>query len=244
MNRFLLTLIAALCAYCAFAEGFNNGGPGAIWQPNIVNGNFTGYGKHEKILKVDRGKTQIINLVGDVTITDRVFVGSSTTDQNTGSANPDPAVLEIYTATNHPVRIKAYVWNNDNGSNVIFSVWENAVLKIHGKPGAEIIIDGNGGVLPDHPSITDANGNVVAHHPSDPDYGTWDGTRWGLIGSTGTLDFQYVIIENVNFNRYTYSNGSYCNTEDGDCAVIKLNPWEASESKGNGKYYTQKNIDV
>ena len=194
MNRFLLTLIAALCAYCAFAEGFNNGGPGAIWQPEIVNGTFVGDGGHEKILRVDRGTTQRIDLVGDVTITDRVFVGSSTTDQNTGSANPDPAVLEIYNATNHPVRIKAFVFSNKNGSNVMFSVWENAVLKIHGKPGAEIIIDGNGGVLPDHPSITDANGNVVAHHPSDPDYGTWDGTRWGLIESTGTLDFQYVII--------------------------------------------------
>lgn len=238
MNRFLLTFLSALCACCAFAEGFNTGGNGAIWQPNKVNGNFVGDGAHEKILRVDRGKTQRIDLVGDVTITDRVFVGSSTT--GTGSANPDPAVLEIYNATNHPVRIKAFVFSNKNGSNVMFSVWENAVLKIHGKPGAEIIIDGNGGVLPDHPSITDANGNVVAHHPSDPDNGTWDGTRWGLIESTGTLDFQYVIIENVNFNRYTYSNGSYCNTEDGDCAVIKLNPWVASNEKGNGPYYTQK----
>ena len=237
MNRFLLTLIAALCAYCAFAEGFNNGGPGAIWQPNIVNGNFTGDGKHEKILKVDRGKTQIINLVGDVTITDRVFVGSSTTDQNTGSADPKPAVLEIYNATNHPVRIKAYVWNNDNGSNVIFSVWENAVLKIHGNEGAPIIIDGNGGIT--H-RITDSGGNERDHHECDAS-GAWDGTRWGLIESTGTLDFENVIIENVNFQRYTYSNGSYCNTEDGDCAVIKLNPWEDPyDQKGNGKYYTQK----
>lgn len=237
MNRFLLTLIAVLCAFCAFAVGFNNGGPGAIWQPNKdSNGNWIGDGGHEKILRVERGKTQIINLVGDVTITDRVFVGSSTTDQNTGSANPDPAVLEIYNATDHPVRIKAYVWSNTNGSNVIFSVWENAVLKIHGKPGAEIIIDGNGGIT--H-SLTDAGGNVVAHHPSGSE---WDGTRWGLIESTGTLDFQHVIIENVNFKRYDYSVSgvAYCNTEDGDCAVIKLNPWEASESKGNGKYYTQK----
>lgn len=237
MNRFLLTLIAALCAYCAFAQGFNNGGPGKIWQPDIINGSFTGDGKHQKILRVDRGTTKIIKLDGDVTITDRVFVGSSTTDQNTGSADPKPAVLEIYNNTNHPVRIKAYVWNNDNGSNVMFSVWENAVLKIHGKPGAPIIIDGNGGIT--H-RITDAGGNERDHHECDGS-GAWDGTRWGLIESTGTLDFQYVIIENVNFNRYTYSNGSYCNTEDGDCAVIKLNPWEDPyDKKGNGKYYTQK----
>lgn len=237
MNRFLLTLIAALCAYCAFAQGFNTGGPGKIWQPDIINGSFTGDGKHQKILRVDRGTTKIIKLDGDVTITDRVFVGSSTTDQNTGSADPKPAVLEIYNNTNHPVRIKAYVWNNDNGSNVMFSVWENAVLKIHGKPGAPIIIDGNGGIT--H-RITDAGGNERDHHECDGS-GAWDGTRWGLIESTGTLDFQYVIIENVNFNRYTYSNGSYCNTEDGDCAVIKLNPWEDPyDKKGNGKYYTQK----
>ena len=145
MNRFLLTLIAALCACCAFAEGFNNGGNGAIWQPNKdSSGKWVGDGAHEKILRVDRGKTQIINLVGDVTITDRVFVGSSTT--GTGSADPKPAVLEIYNATDHPVRIKAYAYTNTNGSNVIFSVWENAVLKIHGKPGAPIIIDGNGGI--------------------------------------------------------------------------------------------------
>ena len=236
MNRFLLTFLSALCACCAFAEGFNNGGPGAIWQPNKSNGQWIGDGAHEKILRVDRGTTQRIDLVGDVTITDRIFVGSSTTDQNTGSANPKPAVLEIYNATDHPVRIKAFVFSNTNGSNVIFSVWENAVLKIHGKPGAEIIIDGNGGIT--H-SLTDAGGNVVAHHPSGSE---WDGTRWGLIESTGTLDFENVIIENVNFQRYDYSVSgvAYCNTEDGDCAVIKLNPWEASESKGNGKYYTQK----
>ncbi|MDY4943222.1 MAG: hypothetical protein SO082_08490, partial [Candidatus Limisoma sp.] len=157
MNRFLLTLIAALCACCAFAEGFNNGGPGAIWQPNKSNGQWIGDGAHEKILRVDRGTTQRIDLVGDVTITDRIFVGSSTTDQNTGSANPKPAVLEIYNATDHQVRIKAFVFSNTNGSNVIFSVWENAVLKIHGKPGAPIIIDGNGGIT--H-SLTDAGGNV------------------------------------------------------------------------------------
>ena len=232
MNRFLLTLIAALCACCAFAEGFNNGGNGAIWQPNKdSSGKWVGDGAHEKILRVDRGKTQIINLVGDVTITDRVFVGSSTT--GTGSADPKPAVLEIYNATDHPVRIKAYVYSNTNGSNVIFSVWENAVLKIHGKPGAPIIIDGNGGIT--H-SLTDAGGNVREHHHSGSE---WDGTRWGLIESTGTLDFQHVIIENVNFKRYEYLS-SYCNTEDGDCAVIKLNPWVASNEKGNGPYYTQK----
>ena len=237
MNRFLLTLIAVLCAFCAFAEGFNNGGPGAIWQPNKVNGNFVGDGAHEKILRVDRGTTQRIDLVGDVTITDRVFVGSGTTDQSTGSANPDPAVLEIYNATDHPVRIKAYVWSNKNGSNVIFSVWENAVLKIHGKQNAPIIIDGNGGIT--H-RITDSGGNERDHHECDAS-GAWDGTRWGLIESTGTLDFQHVIIENVNFKRYVYSNNTYCNTEDGDCAVIKLNPWtDPSNQKGNGKYYTQK----
>lgn len=239
MNRFLLTLIAALCACCAFAEGFNNGGPGAIWQPNKSNGQWIGDGAHEKILRVDRGTTQRIDLVGDVTITDRIFVGSSTTDQNTGSANPKPAVLEIYNATDHPVRIRAYVYSNTNGSNVIFSVWENAVLKIHGNKGAPIIIDGNGGIT--H-RITDKNGNERDHHECDAS-GAWDGTRWGLIESTGTLDFENVIIENVNFKRYDYSVSgvAYCNTEDGDCAVIKLNPWEdPNDQKGNGKYYTQK----
>lgn len=237
MNRFVFATLFVITVFSTFAAGFNNGGNGAIWQPEIVNGTFVGDGKHQKILRVDRGTTKIIKLDGDVTITDRVFVGSSTTDQNTGSANPAEARLEIYNNTNHPVRIKAYVWSNDNGSNVMFSVWENAVLKIHGKPGAPIIIDGNGGIT--H-RITDAGGNERDHHECDGS-GAWDGTRWGLIESTGTLDFQYVIIENVNFNRYTYSNGSYCNTEDGDCAVIKLNPWEdPNDQKGNGKYYTQK----
>ena len=192
MNRFIFTTLFVITVFSAFAVGFNNGGPGAIWQPNKdSNGNWIGDGGHEKILRVDRGKTQIINLVGDVTITDRVFVGSSTTDQSTGSANPAPAVLEIYNATNSPVRIKAYVYSNTNGSNVIFSVWENAVLKIHGKPNAPIIIDGNGGIT--HP-LTDPNGNGVTHHPSGS---AWDGTRWGVIESTGTLDFEKVSIEKV-----------------------------------------------
>ena len=237
MNRFVFATLFVITVFSTFAAGFNNGGNGAIWQPEIVNGTFVGDGAHQKILRVDRGTTKIIKLDGDVTITDRVFVGSSTTDQNTGSANPAEARLEIYNNTNHPVRIKAYVWSNDNGSNVMFSVWENAVLKIHGKPGAEIIIDGNGKVT--HNYILDQWNNQRAHHECD-DSGAWDGTRWGLIESTGTLDFQYVIIENVNFKRYEYDN-SYCNTEDGDCAVIKLNPWEdPKDQKGNGKYYTQK----
>ena len=237
MNRFLLTLIAALCACCAFAEGFNTGGPGTIWQPNIVNGNFVGDGAHEKILRVDRGDSITIRLKGDVTITDRVFVGSSTTDQNTGSANPKRTVLEIFNDTNHDITIRSFIWENTNGSNVMFSVWENAVLRIHGNPGARIIIDGNGKVTRNY--MINENNEHFNDHPSGS---VWNGTRWGLIESTGTLDFENVIIENVNFKRYDYSVSgvSYCNTEDGDCAVIKLNPWEASESKGNGKYYTQK----
>lgn len=237
MNRFLLTLIAALCAFCAFAAGFNTGGPGTIWQPNIVNGNFVGDGAHEKILRVDRGDSITIRLKGDVTITDRVFVGSSTTDQNTGSANPKRTVLEIFNDTNHDITIRSFIWENTNGSNVMFSVWENAVLRIHGNPGARIIIDGNGKVTRNY--MINENNEHFNDHPSGS---AWNGTRWGLIESTGTLDFENVIIENVNFQRYDYDvlGVSYCNTEDGDCAVIKLNPWEASESKGNGKYYTQK----
>ena len=240
MKRIILTIISVLAFSGAYAVGWNNGGNNAIWQPyKNADGSWVGDGNHEKILRVERGETRRIDLVGDVTITDRIFVGSSTTDQNTGSANPAPAVLEIYNATDHDVRIKAYVWSNTNGSNVIFSVWENAKLIIHGKPNARIIIDGNGGVT--HP-ITNSNGNTVTHHECDGS-GAWDGTRWGLIESTGTLDFEYVTIENVRFKRHDYTVGStkYSNMSDGDCAVIKLNPWtDPNNNKGNGMYYTQK----
>ncbi|MGM9843479.1 MAG: hypothetical protein ACI30S_04570 [Muribaculaceae bacterium] len=240
MKRIILTIISILAFSGAYAEGWNNGGNNAIWQPyKNADGTWVGDGNHEKILRVDRGTTRRIDLVGDVTITDRIFVGSSTTSQETGSANPAEAVLEIYNATDHDVRIKAYVWSNTNGSNVIFSVWENAKLIIHGKPGARIIIDGNGGIT--HP-ITNDTGTTVTHHQCDGT-GAWDGTRWGLIESTGTLDFEYVTIENVRFNRYDYTIGTtqYSNMSDGDCAVIKLNPWmDANNNKGNGKYYTQK----
>lgn len=240
MKRIILTIISVLAFSGAYAVGWNNGGNNAIWQPyKNADGSWVGDGNHEKILRVERGETRRIDLVGDVTITDRIFVGSSTTSQETGSANPDEAVLEIYNATDHDVRIKAYVWSNTNGSNVIFSVWENAKLIIHGKPNARIIIDGNGGVT--HP-ITNSNGNTVTHHECDGS-GAWDGTRWGLIESTGTLDFEYVTIENVRFKRHDYTVGStkYSNMSDGDCAVIKLNPWtDPNNNKGNGMYYTQK----
>ena len=235
MKRIILTIISVLAFSGAFAEGFNNGGNNAIWQPNKdSSGNWIGDGKHDKILRVDRGTTKIIKLEGDVTITDRIFVGSSTTN----TENPAPAVLEIYNATNHDVRIKAYVWSNTNGSNVIFSVWENAKLIIHGKPNARIIIDGNGGIT--HP-ITNATGATVTHHECD-NSGAWDGTRWGLIESTGTLDFEYVTIENVSFTRHDYSVGStkYSNKSDGDCAVIKLNPWTYTKDNGTTYCYTQK----
>lgn len=235
MKRIILTIISVLAFSGAYAEGFNNGGNNAIWQPNKdSSGNWIGDGKHDKILRVDRGTTKIIKLEGDVTITDRIFVGSSTTN----TENPAPAVLEIYNATNHDVRIKGYVWNNNSGSNVLFSVWENATLKIHGKPGARIIIDGNGGIT--HP-ITNATGATVTHHECD-NSGAWDGTRWGLIESTGTLDFEYVTIENVSFTRHDYSLGStkYSNKSDGDCAVIKLNPWTYTKDNGTTYCYTQK----
>lgn len=241
MKRIFFTIIVVLSVFSAFAADFNSGGKGTIWQPKIVNGNFVGDGEHEKILRVERGETRTIYLTGDVTITDRVFVGSSTTDQATGSANPAPAVLEIYNNNNYDIRIKAYIWNNKNGSNVLFSVWENAILKIHGNPNGRIIIDGNGKVT--RPTILDENNNEHDHHPADVSGGTWDGTRWGLIESTGTLDFEYVTIENVSFTRHDYSVGStkYSNKSDGDCAVIKLNPWtDPNNNKGNGMYYTQK----
>ncbi|MGM9841131.1 MAG: hypothetical protein ACI31D_02900 [Candidatus Limisoma sp.] len=241
MNRLAFATLFVITVFSAFAAGFNTGGPGTVWQPlKDSNGNWVGDGNHKKILRVDRGKTTTLRLTGDVTITDRVFVGSSTTDQNTGSANPEPAVLEIFNDTDHDITIRSFIWSNDNGSNVMFSVWENAVLRIHGKPGARIIIDGNGKVTRNY--MVNQSNQQFTHHPSD-NSGAWDGTRWGLIESTGTLDFEYVTIENVSFQRYDYAEGStaYCNTEDGDCAVIKLNPWiDPNNQKGNGQYYTQK----
>lgn len=240
MKRIFFTIIVVLSVFSALAEGWNNGGTGTIWQPFKVNGNFVGDGDHEKILRVERGDSIRINLVGDVTITDRIFVGSSTTSQSAQSANPPRTVLDIYNGNNYDIRIKAYIWSNTNNSNVMFSVWENAVLRIHGNPNGRIIIDGNGKVTRN--KILDEYNNEHDHHPCD-NSGGWDGTRWGLIESTGTIDFEYVTIENVNFSRYDYPVGSnwYYNKSDGDCAVIKLNPWtDPNNNKGNGMYYTQK----
>ena len=105
--------------------------------------------------------------------------------------------LEIYNNTGHPVTIKVNIScdNNKNGQNPLFYVWEYGTLKIHGTASSPIIIDANGCLM-----------------------------RWGFIESTGTIDMEYVTIQNVAFESYTYM-GSYNNVKDGDCSVFKLSPW-------------------
>ena len=174
-----------------------------------VQSDGTGIFEHDKVKLISRNDKVIINY-GAGTYTDevnnRIFVGSHL------DINQDlPSVLEIYNNTGHPVTIKANIscGNNRNGQNALFYVWQYGTLKIHGTENSPIIIDANGSSIP---------------------------TRFGLIETTGTIDMEYVTIQNVTFENYGYTYGGkeYNNPKDGDCAVFKLSPWTTTLAGGGG----------
>ena len=175
------------------------------WQVGTnANGVYYGDGNHEKIIQLMPGYTKTVSLKKDIRVTDRIFIGTSRLGGE--YENPRPATLEIYNGTEHDIHIYAYIYSNKNGSNVLFSVWKNATLKIHGKPNAKIYLHG-------------VNGHVNG--------GIWNNTIWGFIESTGNIDFENVVIQDVTFSNYAYTigTGSYHNQKDGDTAVFKLSPW-------------------
>lgn len=175
-----------------------------------------------------------VNLTGDVTITDRIYVGSSASNGVNPAGN---AKLIIRNTANKPVTIKQYIWGSrttatdTNGNshtqsvdnNCMFSVWGRAELVIEGTKEHPIIIDGGRG----NPKTNDweaKKGN--ASNCGEPFYKI----IWGLIESNGTLTLKNVIFRNVLFsNMYAGSkdaNGNfYC-----DCSCIKLNA-------GSNAYY-------
>ena len=166
-------------------------------------------GAHTNVRKISRGDRVIINYDASTyedVIDQRIFVGSGVINAPKGKAT-----LEVYNNTGHAVTIKANIScnNNANGQNTLFYVWEGATLIIHGTADSPIIIDGNGSSIP---------------------------TRFGLIETTGTIDMEYVTIQNVTFENYGYTYGGkeYNNPKDGDCSVFKISPWTSLVADGNG----------
>ena len=166
-------------------------------------------GAHTNVRKISRGDRVIIHYDADTyedVIDKRIFVGSGVIDGPEGKAT-----LEVYNNTGHAVTIKANIrCNNDNNDqNTLFYVWEHATLIIHGTADSPIIIDGNGSSIP---------------------------TRFGLIETTGTIDFEHVTVQNVTFENYdyTYSGKKYNTPKDGDCSVFKISPWTSLLPGGNG----------
>ena len=179
------------------------------WQVGTnANGVYYGDGNHEKIIQLMPGYTKKVYLKKDIQVTDRIFIGTSLLDGE--YENPKPATLEIYNGTDKDIHIYAYIYSNNNISNVLFSVWKNATLKIHGKPNAKIYLHGVNG---------HENGGI------------WNNTIWGFIESTGNIDFENVVIQDVTFSDYSYM-GSYHNQKDGDTSVFKLSPWTHNIAQG------------
>ena len=175
-----------------------------------------------------------VNLTGDVTITDRIYVGSSTSEGVNPAGN---AKLIIRNTANKPVTIKQYIWGSRTtatdtkgtphaqsvDNNCMFSVWGRAELVIEGTKDHPIIIDGGRGntVTNDWEAKKGESSNCGA---------PFNKIIWGLIESNGTITLKNVIIRNVLFsNMYAGSkdaNGNfYC-----DCSCIKLNA-------GSNAYY-------
>lgn len=178
------------------------------WNVGRGKNDYYGDGNHEKIIQLMPGYTKKVYLKKNILVTDRIFIGTSLLDGE--YENPKPATLEIYNGTDKDIHIYAYIYSNKNGSNVLFSVWKNATLKIHGKPNAKIYLHGVNG---------HENGGI------------WNNTIWGFIESTGNIDFENVVIQDVTFSDYSYM-GSYHNQKDGDTSVFKLSPWTHNIAQG------------
>ncbi|MBS7411054.1 MAG: hypothetical protein KIG59_08875, partial [Muribaculaceae bacterium] len=171
-----------------------------------------------------------VNLTGDVTITDRIYVGSSTSEGVNPAGN---AKLIIRNKAGRAVTIKQYIYGSrtkatdTNGTphnqtvdnNCMFSVWGRAELVIEGTKDHPIIIDGGRG----NP-VDDAKNNWEKKKGDASNCGEpFNKIIWGLIESNGTITLKNVIFKNVLFsNMYAGSKDAnvnfYC-----DCSCIKLN---------------------
>ncbi|MGM9800432.1 MAG: hypothetical protein ACI30M_07095 [Muribaculaceae bacterium] len=210
MKRIILTIISVLAVLSALAQPYSN-----HWDENQLNntnttpssGDWTynhityrdswDINSDRRVNAILKGKNtttgtnvRTVYLNGTIYMRYPVFVGLST-GSNT------PTVLEIINNTEQDITI----WNDldNNGykadwAGTMFSVWEGCTLKIKGNPKGKIIIRGNYNYRPTSAVI-----------------------NYGFIESTGNLELEHVIIENVGFNE--------TNARAGECSVMKIHPW-------------------
>lgn len=215
MKRIILTIISVLAVLSALAQPYSN-----HWDENQLKTNTTpssGDWTYNHITYRDQSdvnsdrrvnaildgtstptgsNTKTVYLDGDmICIRYPVFVGLST-------GSNKPTVLEIINNTEHDITI----WNDldNNGykadwAGTMFSVWEGCTLRIKGNPKGKIKIRGNS------------------------NYRESATVNYGFIESTGNLELEHVIIENVKFNG--------ANAKAGECSLMKIHPWYNLSSK-------------
>lgn len=183
-------------------------------------------GTHWHLCRVFNGDNVTIELNSNIIICDRVFIG---TQEFKDYPNPEACSLTIVNNSNQDYHIWAWIYNNErdewrngihytsSGSNVLFSVFQNATLKIKGNPNGRIIIHGMGNKTNCFDKLPTGRTTSDGSHPSG---GKWQSTQYGFIESTGNLEMEYVDIVDVNFDA-----DNSMGAKDGDCCVIKLNSW-------------------
>ena len=187
----VITLITMICHHPIQAATFGPNATSGTWTYNVIND-----GLHYHLCQVKPNNTMTIELTGDVTVDDRIFVGSATYIHTEGYVHPS-TTLHIKNGSGKPVTIKYNLSTEpikhngvvvqSNPSGVFFSVFINAKLIIEGTESAPIIIDGN-----------------------------WDSKTvpYGFIENQGTIDFKHVILQNVKLS-----------SNRGDTSLFKLSPF-------------------
>ncbi|MGM9843667.1 MAG: hypothetical protein ACI30S_05530, partial [Muribaculaceae bacterium] len=207
-------------------------------------------GNNWKVIKIPiqsgQNNTESVALTGDVTITDRVYIGSSVLGSYKQTTNgsltnydlPDNTTvkLSITNGTDHDVTISQYIWGSkhiteatdENGkihkqgvdNNCMFTVWCDCELEIIGKPNARIIIDGGcntTAATSDWSTITE---NINGHEP-------YKKIVWGLLESNGKITLKHVTIRNVKFSEINAKSDA-C-----ECSCIKLHSNAETFKLGN-----------
>lgn len=187
----VITLITMICHHPIQAATFGPNATSGTWTYNVIND-----GLHYHLCQLKPNNTMTIELTGDVTVDDRIFVGSATYIHTEGYVHPS-TTLHIKNGSGKPVTIKYNLSTEpikhngvvvqSNPSGVFFSVFINAKLIIEGTESAPIIIDGN-----------------------------WDSKTvpYGFIENQGTIDFKHVILQNVKLS-----------SNRGDTSLFKLSPF-------------------
>ena len=187
-------------------------------------------------IKNGQPNEEYVKLTGDVTVTDRIYIGTSMTSGYETDAKGNynlPAntkvKLTIENGLDRPVTINQYIWGSKHSNttfkttdgttryqgvhnNCMFTVWGDCELVIRGKENAPIIIDGGSTRTNGISNWEDASIRNAETYTGQP----FNKIVFGLIESNGTLTLENVIIRNVKFSDI-YGLGADC-----ECSCIKL----------------------